>query len=271
MRLVGDRPRPCTASPQCGSTSTTSTCARSRRARSLVTRSRSAGIERSGARLHPHPQAAPGGPARRAVSRRSRRRPRRRTARRCAPRPPACQRRAEVGAGADGDEAATPATRRTVLTSACSPVVAGVVVGQRQHVEPGQLAAPASTRGSAANESSPCCGAPSSDSVLSRLPMVRSAPASRRAIGRSAAVGSPTWASRSPTRRPSMTSPMTVTVVTASAPGTSVVTAYADGSRSGSTPPTVATCTVGARPWAGTTATTSASRGGCRDRRRSTA
>ena len=89
--------------------------------------------------------------------------------------------------------------------------------------------------------------------------MVRSAPASRRAIGRSAAVGSPTWASRSPTRRPSITSPVTVTVVTAGGSGPSVVTAYADGSRNGSTPSTVATVSGGATSLAGTTATTSRS------------
>ena len=62
-------------------------------------------------------------------------------------------------------------------------VVAGVVVRQRQHVEAGALQA-ASTRGSASKESSPCCGGPASESVLSRLPTVRSA--SRQALAQRA-------------------------------------------------------------------------------------
>ena len=56
-----------------------------------------------------------------------------------------------------------------------------------------------------------------------------------------------------------MTSPVTVTVVTAAGAGPSVVTAYADGSRSGSMPSTVATANGGATSLAGTTATTSRS------------
>ena len=87
--------------PQCGSTSTTSTRARSV-AHDLGHPIEVGRPQRSGARLHPQPQRAravrPGGRR----SRRSRRRPRTRTARPSRSTTAGRQRRAQVGAGADG-------------------------------------------------------------------------------------------------------------------------------------------------------------------------
>ena len=122
----------------------------------------------------------------------------------------------QVRSGAHGAEAAGPGA---VAPSAPAPAArsrrCGCWPGTARRSRP--AADPAAPREHAPNESPPCRGAPALDSVLSRLPIVRSAAESRSAIGRRAAAGSPTAASRSPTRRPSITSPVTSTVVTARA------------------------------------------------------
>ena len=95
------------------------------------------------------------------------------------------------------------------------------------------------------------------DSVLSRLPTVMSAERRRRCIGRSGYDGSPSAAARSPTRRPSMMSPTTVSVVTRPGSGPAARIGYSSGSRSGFTPSTDSTRTSGPTLLAGTTATVS--------------
>ena len=74
---------------------------------------------------------------------------------------------------------------------------------------------PAAPAGRRRTSRRPAAARPSRDSVPSRLPTVRSAAASRAAVGRSAAAKSPAAAIRAPTRRASMMSPTTVAVVTA--------------------------------------------------------
>jgi hypothetical protein len=123
----------------------------------------------------------------------------------------------EVGAGADAGEA-TGLDPAQGLPQRLRAVVAYVLVREGQHVEPGEPQTGADLW-PGPERAPPWRGAPAFDSVLSRLPMVRSLAASRRAIGRNAAAWSPAWSSRSPTRRASMMPPVTVTVVTRAWPG----------------------------------------------------
>ena len=116
----------------------------------------------------------------------------------------------EVAPGAEGLHP-PPAERPERLVERHRPEVAGVVVGERQRVE----AEPLEPRQGAGRSrervtDGSCCGSPSSESVLSRLPTAMSARPIRPARKRSGCTG----ASGTATPRPSMMSPTTSSRVT---------------------------------------------------------
>ena len=203
--------------PQCGSTTTTSTRRASRRTSASTRRGRRGRAGRCAAACGP--SSAPGasgvGRGRLADRVEADEAEASTPCRSMTDRPP---RLGQVAAGAERPASRLVRSRSTVLHAGPRRRSRRCGCWPAQTRRTRRPARPAGTAGRPRTSRRPAAAAPSADSVLSRLPTVRSArPAGAHRPQRSD--GSPAPPRPAPTRRPSMMSPTTVSVVTAAGAG----------------------------------------------------